>query len=93
MSDRTIRRYRRALEYRPHHQTIKKSLTLVQEKSKMFFSQRYLKSNIKKWLFCDEKLFTMQNTGTVVWAKAGAPRPRRYIDNIIAHVQLWDVVW
>ena len=39
----------RALGCRSYYQTIKKSLTLVQEKSKVFFSQRYLKSNIKKW--------------------------------------------
>ena len=38
VSDRTIRRYRRALGYIPHHQTIKKSLTLVQEKSSVFLT-------------------------------------------------------
>ena len=43
VSDGTIRRYRRALGYRPHHQTITKSFILVQEKSKVFFSQRYQK--------------------------------------------------
>ena len=35
----------------------------------------------------------MQSTGTVVWAKAGAPRPTRYVDNIKAHIQLWSVGW
>ena len=65
VSDRTIRRYRRALGYRSYHQSVKKSLTPVQEQSKLLFSQHYMNSKVKKWLFCDETIFTMQRTGTI----------------------------
>jgi hypothetical protein len=39
VSDRTIRRYRRALGDQPYHQSVKKSLTSGQEQSKLLFSQ------------------------------------------------------
>lgn len=41
VSGRTIRRYRRALGYRLHHQKIKKLLIPVQEESNIFFTTLY----------------------------------------------------
>ncbi|CAF1092874.1 unnamed protein product [Rotaria magnacalcarata] len=65
VNDLTIRRYRRALGYRHYHQTLKKSFTSTQKESKIFFSQHYMNSNITHWLFCDDKVFTLQSTGTI----------------------------
>lgn len=48
---------------------------------------------MKSWLFCDEKLFTIQSTGAIAWTKPCSPRPARYIGNIKSHVQAWGVVW
>jgi hypothetical protein len=52
-----------------------------------------MKIGVKKWLFCDEKVFTMQSTGTIAWVEADTSRPTYYVDNIKAHVQWWGVVW
>jgi hypothetical protein len=93
VSVRTVRRYRRALGYRPCHQVVKKSLTSVQQQSKLSFAQKHINTNIKKWLFTDEKIFTIKSTGTIAWVKAGTLRPIHYVDNIKTHVQLWGVVW
>jgi hypothetical protein len=82
VSDRNIRRYR------PYHQLVKKSLTSAQKQLKLLFSQQYMNINVKKCLFCDEKVFTMQSTGTIAWTKAFTPRPTHYVDDIKAHVQL-----
>jgi len=93
VSVRTVQKYRRDLGYRPYQQVVKKSLTLAQQQSKLFFSQKYINTNIKKWSFTDEKIFTIQNTGTIARAKSGSQRPTHYVDNIKAHAQIWGVVW
>ncbi|CAF1303159.1 unnamed protein product [Rotaria sordida] len=92
VSARTIQRYRRELGYRPYHQKIKKSLTSTQEETKTAFAQLHANDNIKKWLFCDEKIFTMNDVGTIAWCKPGEPRPTHVVDNIKAHAQLWGVI-
>jgi transposase len=92
ISARTIDRYRRELGYRPYHQRIKKSLTSTQEQTKTLFTQTYANDNIKRWLFSDEKIFTMNDVGTIAWCKPGEPRPTHAVDNIKAHAQLWGVV-
>ncbi|CAF1362278.1 unnamed protein product [Rotaria sp. Silwood1] len=89
----TVRRYRRALGYRPYNQIVKKSLTSAQQQSKLLFAQKYINTDIKNWLFTDEKIFTIQSTGTIAWVKAGTQRPTHYVDNIKTHVQVWGVVW
>jgi transposase len=93
ISVRTVQRYRRELGYRPYQQVVKKSLTSAQQQSKLLFSQKYINTNIKKWLFTDEKIFIIQNTGTIAWVKSGSQRPTHYVDNIKTHVQLWGVIW
>lgn len=93
ISVRTVQRYRRELGYRPYQQVVKKSLTSAQQQSKLLFSQKYINTNIKKWLFTDEKIFMIQNTGTIAWVKSGSQRPTHYVENIKTHVQLWGVVW
>ncbi|CAF1113481.1 unnamed protein product [Rotaria sp. Silwood1] len=92
VSARTIQRYRRELVYRHYHQKIKKSLTSIQEETKTAFAQLHANDNIKKWLFCDEKIFTMSDVGTIAWCKPGEPRPTHVVDNIKAHAQLWGVI-
>jgi transposase len=93
ISVRTVQRYRRELGYRPYQQVVKKSLTSAQQQSKLLFSQKYINTNIEKWLFTDEKIFIIQNTGTIAWVKSGSQRPTHNVANIKTHVQLWGVVW
>ncbi|CAF1275737.1 unnamed protein product [Rotaria magnacalcarata] len=89
----TIRRYRRALGYRPYKQVVKTSLTPAQQQSKLLFAQIYINTDIKNWLFTDENMFTIKSAGTIAWGKAGTERPTHYVDNIKAHVQVWGVMW
>ncbi|CAF3373156.1 unnamed protein product [Rotaria sp. Silwood2] len=92
VSPRTIQRYRRELGYRPYHQKITKSLTSTQEETKTSFAQAHVNDDIKRWLFSDEKIFTMSDVGTIAWCKPGEPRPVHAVDNIKAHAQLWGVI-
>ena len=61
----TVQKYRRDLGDHPYQQIVKKSLTLAQQQSKLFFSQKYINTNIKKWSFTHEEIFTIQDTGTI----------------------------
>ncbi len=92
VSLRTIQRYRCELGYRPYHQQITKSLTSTQEETKTSFAQAHVNDDIKRWLFSDEKIFTMSDVGTIARCKPGEPRPVHAVDNIKAHAQLWGVI-
>ncbi|CAF1469237.1 unnamed protein product, partial [Rotaria sordida] len=92
VSARTIQHYRRELEYCRYHQQIKKSLTSTQEEAKTSFAQAHANDVIKRWLFSDEKMFTMSDVGTIVRGKPGEPRPIHAVGNIKAHARLWGVI-
>ncbi|CAF4294209.1 unnamed protein product, partial [Rotaria sordida] len=78
--------------YRPYHQKITKSLTPTQEETKTSFAQAHVNDDIKRWLFSDEKIFTMSDVGTIAWCKPNEPRPVHAVDNIKALAQLWGVI-
>lgn len=94
ISPRTIRRARaQTLGYHPAHEIITRTLTHSNKEARMKFASTHLNTNWHHVLFSDEKLFVLQNTGRVVWIKAGEPIPMREVGEQKASVMVWGCVW
>ena len=92
-SERTIRRYRLSLGYRPRKSVIKVKSNKLDEQKRYQFAAMHYGTNIKKYIFEDECYVGLRNMQQVVWCKRGEPTPKHEISSLRAHVNLIGFIW
>ena len=92
-SERTIRRYRLSLGYRPRKSVIKVKSNNLDEQKRYQFAAMHCGTNIKKYIFEDECYLGLRDTQQIVWCKRGEPTPKKEISSLRAHVNLIGLIW
>jgi transposase len=92
-SERTIRRYRLSLGYRPRKSVVKIKSNNFNEQKRYTFAAVHHRANIKKYIFEDESYVGLRNTQQIVWCKRGEPTPKKEISSLRAHVNLIGFIW
>ena len=93
ISERTIRRYRLSLGYRPRKSVVKVKSNNLDEQKRYQFAVKHCDTNIKNYIFEDECYVGLRNTQQIVWCKRGEPTPRKEISSLRAHVNLIGFIW
>ena len=92
-SERTIRRYRLSLGYRPHKSVIKVKSNNLDEQKRYQLAAMHCGTNIKKYIFEDECYLALRDTQQIVWCKRGEPTPKKEISSLRVHVDLIGCIW
>ncbi|CAF3871737.1 unnamed protein product [Rotaria sp. Silwood1] len=92
-TERTIRRYRFALGYRPRKSVIKVKINNSNEHRRYQFATAHHHADIKKYIFEDECYIGLRNTQQIVWCKQGEPTPKKTISSLRAHINLIGFIW
>lgn len=71
MSERTIRNYRLSLGYRPRKAIVKDKSNNLDEQKQYGCTAAHRHTNIKKYIFEDERYLGSRHTQQIVWCKRG----------------------
>lgn len=93
ISERTMRRYRLSLGYRPRKSVVKVKSKNLDEQKQYQFAVQHSDTNIQNYIFEDECYVGLRNTQQIVWCKRGEPTPKKEISSLRAHVGLIGLIW
>ena len=92
--ERTIRRYRLSLGYRPRKSIIKvKSNKLDEQKRYQFATMHSVMLTSRSRFSEDECYLGLRNTQQVVWCKRGEPTSKKEISSLRVHVNIIGFIW
>ena len=93
VSDRTLRRYRRELDFTARHQHLTSRRSGRYDRQRWLWAWEHRRDPASKWLHSDECTVRMQQTGDIVRVKRGQPTPPMEVTTLRCHVNVWGVVW
>jgi transposase-like protein len=93
ISDRTMGRYRRDLNYSRRRQGILLHDTPQQAAKRRAWVRQHRNDPIETWLFMDESRMVLRHTGDLIWIKRGQDTPPHLISHLTLGVNVWGVVW
>jgi transposase len=93
VSERTVRRARRALGYRPVHASRKPALKPEHAKKRLSFCHKHTRDGLKHMVFMDEMGIDLDQQKKIYWIKPGDPRPVEFRHPRIARLNVWGANW
>jgi transposase len=93
VNERTVRRARRGLDYRPVHASRKPALNPQQAEKRLSFCRKHTRDGLKHMVFMDEMGIDLDQQKRIFWIKPGQPRPVEYRHPRIARLNVWGAIW
>jgi transposase len=93
VSERTVRRARRSLGYRPVHASVRPGLNSLQAAQRLRFCQKHRAAGLKHAVFMDEMAVELDSQNRIYWIKPGEKRPIEYSFPQRVRLNVWAAIW
>jgi transposase len=93
VSERTIRRYRRQLDFTPRKGRITAKQSGTHNEARKAWAWEQRRAQVMQWVHTDESTLCMRDTGDIVWHPRGEPSTPLEVEKLRCHVNIWGMVW